>query len=198
MGLVPPPYAYARGPFVCGDWRLGPVDLPHTGILDGILDGYRRLGGLTPVEFINRWWLPNKEQKLGDWDYPRDDGFAHDSQNRIIAAPFTLAKDQLVDRFGDEFGGFLSPAGAKFGERAIPPSNLNTLDPRWPFNYHLYRVKEPFVVCAGPAAPAFEQPGQGVQYVTSVKSPAAQEACPGIVGVNVKTLVDTDRLQRAN
>lgn len=35
---------------------------------------------------------------------------------------------------------------------------------RIPYNYHLYRVKEDVDVLAGPIAPFFEQPGQGVQY----------------------------------
>ena len=32
------------------------------------------------------------------------------------------------------------------------------------WNYHLYRVEKDLKVLAGPIAPFFEQPGQGVQY----------------------------------
>jgi len=35
---------------------------------------------------------------------------------------------------------------------------------RVPYNYHLYRVVKDVDVFAGPIAPFFEQPGQGVQY----------------------------------
>lgn len=38
------------------------------------------------------------------------------------------------------------------------------LDSCFPYNYHLYKVLKPLVVIAGPIAPWFRQPGQGVQY----------------------------------
>ncbi len=38
---------------------------------------------------------------------------------------------------------------------------------RYPYNYHVYRVLKPFEVLAGPIAPWFGQPGQGVQYKLS-------------------------------
>jgi len=34
----------------------------------------------------------------------------------------------------------------------------------FPYNYHVYRVLQPLPVIAGPIAPWFNQPGQGVQY----------------------------------
>jgi hypothetical protein len=38
----------------------------------------------------------------------------------------------LMDRFGSEYGSFVSPAGAPYMQRALPPSNLDTptTDPR--------------------------------------------------------------------
>jgi hypothetical protein len=194
LGLVPPPYAYAgTAPFVCGDWRFGPARLPDTGVLGGILSGYQRFGHLTPVEFLNKWWDPTRDSGQGNWKYPPDDGFAHDVGGRVIAAPVTLHPGQLVDRFGNEFGSFLAPAGAKFAGRALPPSSLNAEDPRYPYNYHLYRVKKDTVVCSGPQAPAFEQPGQGVQYVTS------STFCPRLpADVTVNSLVRGGNLERAN
>ncbi|MET7380877.1 TNT domain-containing protein [Streptomyces sp. NPDC005526] len=172
---VPPEY---RVFFFCGDWRLGPRQLPTQGLLGDILEGYDRLGGLTAVHFLDRWWDPIKE----DWRYPRDDGFARNAQGPI-AAPTSLEVGQLVDRFGNESGRFLSPAGVKFGQRAIPPSNLNTEDPRFPNDYHLYKVAKAVTVCAGPAAPAFEQPGGGLQYATS------SDACSSPSRVTVGNLV---------
>lgn len=197
LGLVPPPYTYAlRSQYLCGDWRLGPKRLPRgASLLGSIIDGYRRLGNLTPVEFLNRYWLPNKDDKRGDWDYPPDDGFALNSRERPIIAPVVLHVGQRVDRFGPESGRFLSPAGAKLSERAIPPSNLDTTDPRYPFDYHLYTVKQQFTVDGGPVAPWFEQPGQGVQYRTS---DAYFPNLPAGEHVNVKYLVTHGYLVRAN
>ena len=39
---------------------------------------------------------------------------------------------------------------------------------RFPYNYHVYSVIKPLKVLAGPIAPWFGQPGQGVQYQTYV------------------------------
>ncbi len=200
LGLVPSPYPYAHTPYVCNDWRFGPAQLPRTGILGNILRGYDRFGALTPVEFLNKWWDPALNSGLGDWKYSLvpDDGFAHDSNGNVIAAEITLKAGQLLDRFGNEFGKFLAPAGAKYGERSIPPSSLNTEDPRYPYNYHLYRVKQDVLVCTGPVAPAFEQPGLGVQYVTSVNAKQTKY-CPNVkTGATVNSLVGDRILVRAN
>ncbi|MFI1162599.1 TNT domain-containing protein [Streptomyces sp. NPDC020801] len=192
-GLVPYPIAEAyRSYYFCRDWRLGPRRLPVRGVLGNILEGYDRLGGLTAVRFLDEWWDPTLDSGQGDWNYPKDDGFAHDAQGGVIAAPLTLLAGQnlTVDRFGNETGRFLSPAGTKFGRRAIPPSNLNTSDPRYPYSYHLYRVAKDVTVCAGPAAPAFEQPGGAVQYATSSK------VCPTIPFTTVANLVSNGTLVR--
>ncbi|HEY5833691.1 TNT domain-containing protein [Streptomyces sp.] len=197
LGLVPSPYPYAQTPFVCNDWRLGPAVLPLTGILGGILDGYNRLGDRTPVEFLNHWWDPAADVGRGNWRFPSDDGFSHDNAGHVIAATVTLHPGELLDRFGNEFGSFLAPAGAKYDERSIPPSSLNTEDPRYPYNYHLFRVKKDTVVCAGPVAPFYDQPGQGVQYVTSVTSGSTY--CPTVqTGQSVNSLVRSGNLERAN
>ncbi|MEU2053356.1 TNT domain-containing protein [Streptomyces bungoensis] len=190
-GLVPYPIPLAyRAYYYCGDWRLGPRYLPTRGLLGSILQGYNRTGGLTAVQFLNKWWDPTKDSGQGDWKYPPQDGFALDRQGNPIAAHLTLNAGQFLDRFGNESGRFLSPAGTKFGQRAIPPSNLNTSDPRYPFDYHLYKVAKNVTVCAGPAAPAFEQPGGAIQYATS------SSACKDTVRVSVGDLVGNGTLVR--
>ena len=199
LGLVPSPYPYAHTPYVCNDWRFGPAKLPTTGVLGRTLVGYHRFGTLTPVEFLNKWWNPNKDHGLGDWRYELipDDGFDHDAAGAPIATEVTLQPGRLLDRFGNEFGKFLSPAGSTYAQRSIPPSGLDTQDPRFPYNYHLYRVKKPTLVCAGPTAPAFEQPGLGTQYVTSVTKGAPY--CKGVqAGATVSSLLADENLVRAN
>jgi len=192
-GLVPPPYAYAgRSQYFCGDWRLGPTVLPTQGLLGNILSGYHRLGNLTPAQFLTTWWNPTLDSGQGDWNYPPKDGFQLDAQNNPITQLLALQPNTLVDRFGNETGRFLSPAGDKFGKRAIPPSSLNTSDPRYPYDYHLYRVAKPVTVCSGLTAPGFEQTGNGVQYVTS------SNYCQGMTFTSVKNLVDNGTLVRLN
>jgi len=187
----PIPKAY-RSYYFCGDWRLGPKRLPTRGLLGNILEGYKRLGGLTAEEFLDKWWNPALDSGQGDWNYPPDDGFAHDARGGVLAAPLLLqsGRNLMLDRFGAEAGRFLSPAGTKYGKRAIPPSSLNTIDPRYPYDYHLYRLAKDVTVCAGPAAPAFEQPGEGAQYVTS------STFCPSIPRTTVAGLVANGTLMR--
>lgn len=194
LGLLPPPYAYADSSrYFCDDWRLGPTKLPTRGVLGAILNGYHRFGGLTPMEFLNKWWDPAAASGRGNWRYPDYDGYELDTTGNPIARHLTLHQGQLVDRFGNEFGRFLSPAGARYGERGLPPSNLDTADPNYPYDYHLYRVTRDVVVCAGPIAPTFEQPGNGVQYVTS--SQACDDPTPR---PNVAALVANRTLVRLN
>lgn len=156
-------------PYVHGDPRLGPRYLPRTGYFGYLLRGYDRYGRLTPSQFLYQYWDLTKLPKPG-WRYPPDDGFVHqlkDINSRPLRFKVRLDVGQYIDRFGLESGKFLSPGGASFGSRALPPDNLNTNpeDPKHLCNYHLYSVTRKFSVDAGPAQPAFQQPGQGLQYV---------------------------------
>ncbi|WP_432166934.1 TNT domain-containing protein [Streptomyces sp. bgisy031] len=189
--LVPDPIPYPlRSEYFCTDWRLGPKRLPTHGLVAHTLHRYQRLGHLTATQFLNRWWDPAADTGQGDWRYPDADGYAKNSQGQPIAAELELHKGQRVDRFGNEAGRYLAPAGTKYGKRSIPPSSLNTADPRHPYNYYLYKVMKDVKVCAGPIAPAFEQPGLGVQYVTS------SQYCPKIARTSVLDLVRNGTLVR--
>ena len=68
-----------------------------------------------------------------------------------------LEPGQVIDRFGGDAGKFFSPAGTPFELRALPgsPGNLST-----------FEVLRPFRVDSGLIAPAFGQPGTGVQLVS--------------------------------
>lgn len=196
LGLVPPPYAYAaHSAYFCGDWRLGPARLPVKGLLGNILYDYQRLGTLTPVEFVNKYWNPLANKGQGDWFYPTQDGFQLGKDDKPIKGTQTLHIGRKVDRFGAESGRFMSPAGAPYKERSLPPSNLDTMDPRYPFNYHLYRVAKEFTVASGPVAAWFEQPGQGVQYMINQDSVGK---VPANTFVNVDYLVKNGYLVRLN
>ncbi|KAJ3036900.1 hypothetical protein HDV00_002244 [Rhizophlyctis rosea] len=149
--------------YVCGDSRLGPVKLPKRLPLDSVLEIYDRFGGLCPGEFLKAWFNTTS----GWWNYPVQAGFSLDTSGRPIQGNLTLPVGTLIDRFGSEYGTYVSPAAAPYMQRALPPSNLDTPqdDPQFPYNYHVYRVKKPLTVLAGPITPWFGQPGQGVQYM---------------------------------
>jgi Tuberculosis necrotizing toxin len=78
-------------------------------------------------------------------------------------APCGLDPGLIVDHFGQESGSYLYADGTPFAQRSLPPSALNTTDLAFPYGYHRYEVVRPFTVRAGRTAPAFGQPGGGLQ-----------------------------------
>ncbi|KZP11315.1 hypothetical protein FIBSPDRAFT_819638 [Athelia psychrophila] len=148
--------------YLCGDARLGPTKLPTKLPLSSEIYGYDRLGGLCPGEFLKKWYNATG----GSYIYPEQNGFQLNTGNAPIDGNQTLAVGARIDRFGSEYGNFLSPAGAPYNQRALPPSNLDapTTGPSYPYNYHVYEVIKEFDVLSGPIAPWFGQPGQGTQY----------------------------------
>ncbi|KAK4106987.1 hypothetical protein N656DRAFT_785796 [Canariomyces notabilis] len=117
--------------YLCGDSRLGPTTFPdaESNPLSVILSPlfYDRLGGLCPGDFINAWF--NTSTKW--WNYPANNGFTviqdgdgYGEDGAPILGNVTLPVDTLLDRFGSEGGTFVSPAGAPYSQRALPPSNL--------------------------------------------------------------------------
>ncbi|GJJ70337.1 hypothetical protein EMPS_02686 [Entomortierella parvispora] len=148
--------------YFCRDARLGPKHLPKLFPLNDITDPYDRLGGLCAAEFLAKWTVN------GSYTYPVKDGFLLNIAGEPIKGTAKLLEGTLLDRFGSEYGSFLSPAEAPYPQRSIPPSNLDAPkdQPLYPFNYHVYKVIKPFDVEAGPIAPYFGQPGAGTQYHT--------------------------------
>jgi hypothetical protein len=92
------------------------------------------------------WYKPDGTPK-----WPDNDGFAG------TPSKYTLRPGTRIDRYGDEFGSFVSPEGTSFGARALPPG--------WEHKpYNSYEVIKPFDVNSGTTAPWFDQPGGGTQY----------------------------------
>ncbi|WP_214412851.1 TNT domain-containing protein [Sphaerisporangium fuscum] len=187
--------AVCTAPFVENDPRLGPVNLPETGLLGRILRGYAQLGGLSGYQFIDRYW----DLTTNSYRFPPDDGFAHAGgfpNAKPVLEGYNLEAGTEVDRFGGEGGAFLSPVGTPYSQRAIPPSNLDTFAPQYPCNYHVYRVARSFAVDVGPIAPAFQQPGGGRQY--HLLSKYFVDAPKGRREASVAFLVEQGYLQRLN
>jgi hypothetical protein len=114
--------------YVCGDARLGPKRFPTHLPLDSLLETYDRFGGLCPGQFLAKWF----NSTSGYYNYPPIDGFQLNTASAPIEGVITFPVGFLMDRFGSEYGSFVSPAGAPYMQRALPPSNLDTpaTDPR--------------------------------------------------------------------
>ena len=176
-----------------GDARLGPRDLPSTGPVGLELTRYNRLAGLSPNDFIATYWDPTAFGGQGGWRYPPFNGFLVGPNGQPIEAPIPLRIGQQVDRYGSEFGAFLAPFGILYSQRAIPPQSLDNTTTPATCNYRAYKVLKEFRVDGGPIAPAFGQPGKGVQYMLQ------GSLVPGAPAqLNVLWLVDNGYLQRLN
>ncbi|KAF4454442.1 hypothetical protein F53441_3069 [Fusarium austroafricanum] len=181
--------ASLAGKYICGDWRLGPTELPTKLPLSTFVTGYDRFEGLSPDAFLKKWW--NSTQRAdgrgeSGWIYPEKNGFELDENEFPIKANVDLKVGTLVDRFGEPTGRYISPATAPFAQRALHPGNLNTGDNKeFPNNYRLYNVTRTFTVQAGPIRPWFGQPGFGVQFFLGN-------------GITVKDYLDNKHLVEVN
>ncbi|KAJ7803207.1 hypothetical protein B0H14DRAFT_2889610, partial [Mycena olivaceomarginata] len=136
--------------YFCGDERLGPAELPKTAPVSTMLVNYDRLGGLCAKDFLKTYINATS----GRYIYPPKPGFQISSTtHKPIDGEEELAVGTLLDRFGAETGGgYFSPAGTPYGQRALPPSSLNTKEGSPVADYHVYRVEKPFLMLVGPIA----------------------------------------------
>ncbi len=75
-----------------------------------------------------------------------------------IKSDQTLSKGTVIDRYGSKYGSYTSPVGTPFEHRALPYK-----DNSWA--YHKYVVvKDINGVTSSTIAPAFNQPGMGIQF----------------------------------
>ncbi|HCS1417880.1 TPA: glycohydrolase toxin TNT-related protein, partial [Shigella boydii] len=70
---------------------------------------------------------------------------------------YTLLPGTRIDRYGSEYGTFLSPEGTPYRARSLKPGTDGK-------PYSVYEVTKPITVDAGEAAPWFGYEGGGIQY----------------------------------
>ena len=111
--------------------------------------------------------------ETGYFKWPDEDGFVLDATGKAIKETKKLNVGTILDRFGSNKGGyFMSPMDSNgnpfaWEKRSLIPQSDKVADPS--VQYHRYRVIKEFDVEAGEIAPAFEQPGGGVQYIIKGK-----------------------------
>lgn len=137
------------------------MQLPKTLPLLSFVSDYDRLGGHPPGEFLAKW----TNKTTGGWIWPRENGFSLNLEGRLIKGKMFLEVGTKVDRFGSEYGTYVSAADAPFDQRSLPPNSLNSPpDGVYPYNYHIYTVAKSPTVEGGPIAPWFGQLGLGAQF----------------------------------
>jgi hypothetical protein len=95
--------------------------------------------------------VPTAETEAGV-AWPLNRGFVAGEGGQASVLP-----GQVLDRYGGTGGSFLSPAGTPAAARSLAPGvELRPLNS--------YQVVKPFEAGAGRAAPAFGQPGLGLQF----------------------------------
>lgn len=135
---------------------IGFVSGAITGVAQGISENRQARASRNSVQENLRGYdeIPPQSQNSTCTDlvpyYPQDDG-ALGAWRTEILEPGTL-----IDRYGGEYGRFLSPVGTPIDMRAMPPGN--------PGNYHVYKVTKTMGVYSSRIAPAFGKIGCGIQY----------------------------------
>ncbi|HEY1538543.1 MAG TPA: TNT domain-containing protein [Solirubrobacteraceae bacterium] len=169
------------------DPRLGPEHLPDAGPLATVLKGWHRLDEMTPHAYLHAYY----DAAAKTWRYPPLGGYLLTPDGMAISNQVTLAPGEVIDRFGSEYGGYLSPVGTPYADRGIPPQSLDNTTTPETCNYSRYKVLQPIPVQSGPIAPALGQPGFGLQYVLDATIFPGNPA-----GLNVMYLVANGYLAR--
>ena len=154
-----------------------------------MLAGYDRLAGMTAKGYLRTYY----DAAAKTWRYPPQGGYLLTPEGAPVKMQVTLSPGMRVDRFGSEFGGYLSPTGTPYASRGIPPQSLDSTSNPASCNYSRYKVLQPIPVQSGPIAPALGQPGFGVQYVLDA---AIFPAAPAARDFNVGYLVTNGFLAR--
>lgn len=170
-----------------GDPRLGPKRLPNAGPLRTVLKGYDRFDGMTSRAYLAKYY----DDAGKTWRYPPQGGYLLNPDGTPVKLQVTIFAGQRIDRFGSEFGSYLSPEGTPYGARGIPPQSLDNATTPATCNYSRYKVLRDIPVYSGPIAPALGQPGFGLQYVLDASIfPGSPQ------GFNVGYLVTNGYLER--
>ena len=121
------------------------ADIPHNTTVNKVDLNARADDGMQYVQY----------QDGKGWVWPENLGF----KGEKVEA--TLPIGTKVDRIGEPSGSFLAPAGTPYEARALAPNSASSKV------YH-YKVVKPLPVVQGEIAPAFGQPGGGVQILPNV------------------------------
>ncbi|HDH8884422.1 TPA: contact-dependent inhibition effector tRNA nuclease [Escherichia coli] len=92
----------------------------------------------------------------GGWDWPKNLGFEGEPIKTIIPVGTRL------DRYGEPTGSFLAPKGTPYEQRALAAGTKAE-------KYYEYEVIKPLPAIQGKIAPAFGEPGGGIQILPNMQ-----------------------------
>lgn len=147
---------------------------PPSKVVETSPKGQPSIGATADNEAAGYSYYDQFKASDGGWAWPKDLGFAG-ARDRG-----TLPVGTKLDRYGSPDGSFLSPLGVPFEQRALAPGSRAS-------DYHQYEVMKPLPVVRGEIAPAFGEPGGGVQILPDFAE-----------RYNVKRLIEEGYLRRTN
>jgi len=124
-----------------------------------LLEGYNPYPLGTADQLTEKYWDPTARDGQGSWSHPSHDGFVVGTET-----PTVLQSGQVLDRFGEPYGHFISPDGTPYANRSLPPDSI--AQPDGESNHHRYEVLDSFSATGGETAPYYDQPGGGIQFKT--------------------------------
>lgn len=111
---------------------------------------------ITDAEAGGYFYYDKFKNANGGWDWPKNLGFEGDPIKTIIPVGTRL------DRYGEPTGSFLAPKGTPYEQRALAPGTKAE-------KYYEYEVIKPLPAIQGKIAPAFGEPGGGIQILPNMQ-----------------------------
>ena len=118
--------------------------------------GYQPMQGKSTEEYLKQY-SDGTWNKYGDPNWNWKTEAPNNGALNGVERDVHVSTGTVIDRYGESHGSFLSPDGTPYPQRGLPADNLAK-------NYHRYEVVQPLPAKAGVIAPAFGEPGRGLQY----------------------------------
>jgi len=132
---------------------VGEVEFPNLKTPSGTPNNS---SAVTDVEAGGYSYYDQFKNANGGWDWPKNLGFEGDPIKTTIPIGTRL------DRYGEPGGSFLAPKGTPYEQRSLAPGARAE-------KYYEYEVVKPLPAIQGKIAPAFGEPGGGLQILPNMQ-----------------------------